>query len=142
MYTTGRGAEDAYHQLEELHAIGRDIEPMRQYCVRYPDPMMQNMHCHIRALWNLSQEAAYQALQQGIRHTEICRIKQLLEDTKPRSRGQVFCLRKTQPKEYHWVCLTPDRYIDDLHCMRTKDYNLARAILICLQRPEKEFGKD
>ena len=26
--------------------------------------------------------------------------------------------------------------------MRTKDYNLARAILRCLKRPKKEFGKE
>ena len=38
--------------------------------------------------------------------------------------------------------LTPNLYIDDVHCMRTKDYNLARAILCCLERPEKEFGKE
>ena len=100
-HTAGRGAEDAYLQLEELHAIGRYIKSMNQYCVRYPDPIMQNMHCHIRALWNLSQEAAYQALQQGMRQTEICRIKQVLEDTEPRRRGHIFCLRKTQPTECH-----------------------------------------
>ena len=140
--TTGRGAEDAYLQLEELHAIGRHIEPVNQNCVRYPDPMIQNMHCHIRTLWDLSQEAAYQSLQQGIRYTEICCIKQVLEDTKPRWRGHIFYLRKTQPTKCHWVCLTPNLYIDDVHYMRTKDYNLARAILSCLERPEKEFGKE
>ena len=69
MQFAGRGAEDAYLQLEELHAIGRHIKPMNHHCVRYLDPMMQNIHCHIRALGNLSQEAAYQALQQGIKHT-------------------------------------------------------------------------
>ena len=115
---------------------------MNQHCVRYPNTMMQNMHCHIHALWNLSQEAAHQALQQRIRHTEVGRIKQLLEDTELRRQGHIFCLRKNQPTKCHWVCLTPDLYIDDVHCMRTKDYNLASAILHCLERPEKEFGKE
>ena len=67
----GRGAEDAYLQLKELQAIEERSEPTKQHCVRYPDTMMQNMHCHIRALWNLSQEAAHQALQQRIRHTDV-----------------------------------------------------------------------
>ena len=93
----GRGAEDAYLQLKELQAIKGRIEPMKQHCVRYPDTMMQNMYCHIRALWNLSQEVALQALQQKIRHSEVGRIKQLLEDTEPRRQGHIFCLRKSQP---------------------------------------------
>ena len=142
MQFAGRGAEDIYLQLEELQAIGRHIEAMNQHHVRYPDPMMQNMHCHIRALWNLFQEAADQALQQRIRHTEVCRIKQLLEDTKLRRQGHIFWPRKNQPTKCHWVCLTPNLYIDNVHCMRTKDYNLASAVLRCLERPEKELGKE
>ena len=75
---------------------------------------MSNMCCHLRALWNLSQKAADLAFRQDIKHTEIERIKQLLKDTEAIPRGQIFCLRKTQPMACDWVSLTPDRYIDDL----------------------------
>ena len=90
---------------------------MNQHCVRYPDPLMQTPHYHLRARWNLSQEAVYQALQQRIRHTEVGFIKQLLEDTELRRQGHIFCLRKNQPTKCHWVCLTPNLYIDDVHCV-------------------------
>ena len=96
-----RGAEDAYLQLRELQAIEEHINPMKQHCARSPEIMMQNMHCHIRALWNLSQEAAAQALQKNIRHSEFVRIKLLLEDTEPRRQGHIFCLRKSQPTKCH-----------------------------------------
>ena len=103
---------------------------------------MQNIHCHIRALWNLSQEAATVALQKKIRHSEGIPIKLLLEDTAPRQQGHIFCLRKSQPTNCHWVCLKPNLYIDDVHCMKIKDYHLAVAILRCLEHSEKEFGKE
>ena len=77
-----------------------------------------------------------------MRHSEVGQIKQLLKDTEPRWQGHIFCLRKSQPTKCHWVCLTPNLYIDDVHCMKTKDYNLASAILHCLERPEKDFGKE
>ena len=111
----GRGAEDAYLQLEELQAIGGRIESMNQHCVRYPDTMKQNMHYHIRALWNLSQEAARQALQQRIRHTEVSQIKQLLEDTELRRQGHIFCLRK---KPTHQMPLGLS-YTQSVHRRRT-----------------------
>ena len=115
---------------------------MKEHCARYPETMMQNMHCHIRALWNLSQEAAAEALQKNIRHSEVVRIKLLLEDTAPRQQGHIFCLRKSQPTKCHWVCLTPNLYIDDVHCMKIKDYDLVIAILRYLERSGKYFGKE
>ena len=115
---------------------------MRLYYTLYPEPMMRNMCCHLRDVWNLSQKAAELALHQGIKHTKIEQIKQLLKDTTPPPRGQIYCLCKTQLKTCHWVSLTPDRYIDDLYCMRTLDYKLARTIPRCLDCPEKLFGKE
>ena len=115
---------------------------MRHYCAPYPSRMMINMCCHLRAIWNLSQKAADLAFWQGIKHTEIERIKKLLQDTKPTIRGQIYCLRKSQPRARQWVSLKPETYIDDLFCMKTKDYTLAKAILKFLERPEQEFGKE
>ena len=96
-----------------------------------------------RERWNLSQEAATMALQKKIRrHSEGIQIKLLLEDTAPRQQGHIFCLRKIQPTKCHWVCLKPKLYIDDVHCMKIKDYHLAVAILRCLEHTENEFGKE
>ena len=107
---------------------------MKEHCARYPETMMQNMHCHIRALWNLSQEAAAEALQKSS-ELNYC-LKTLHHFNKDK---YFVCTRVNLPNATG--CASRLTCTSTTH-IKIKDYDLVIAILCYLERSGKYFGKE
>ena len=96
----GLGASDAYAQLLELGAIDGDVKSMTDHSCPYPEEFRSSMNCHLRALFNVSQQGANDAYGRGIRHTETDRIKNYCCRILPKE-GVFLIFAKTDP-----VCAT------------------------------------
>lgn len=96
----GIGASDAYAQLLALGAIDGDVKSMTDHSHPYPEEFRSSMNCHLRAIFNVSQQGADDAYGRGIRHMETGRIKNYCCRILPKE-GVFFIFAKTDP-----VCAT------------------------------------
>ena len=60
------GPVDAVQQMVVLSAIKNDPQRMASIMPEYPPSMKGQRMCHIRAMWNLSQDAAMEMLQKTL----------------------------------------------------------------------------
>jgi len=77
-----------------------EAEPYTKSHEKYPENFVGSGKCHLRALWNVSQEAAKEASEENVSYKNINAVMEILLKYKNKEKGQVFHLQKE-----HWTAL-------------------------------------
>ena len=85
--------------------------------------------CHIRALHNLSEEAALDAWKKKVGYKSGDMVKKILRAHFDTREGNVFRMSQSLDQLDHWVAISKDSYFDDNAYFRVKSFSKACAIL-------------
>ena len=82
----------------------------------------------MRALYNVSKDAALEAVSLGVKHTDGAKIKEILGCQQDSGAGKVYRLEQA-----HWIALTPQYYFDDATYYDVANYKAAAYTLELLE---------
>ena len=94
----------------------------------YPDDLTGLRKCHLRALYNVSKDAALEAVSLSVKHTANAKIKDCFGCQQDIGAGKVYRLEQT-----HWVALTPKYYFDNAAYYEVVDFRVAAYALELLE---------
>ena len=121
----GEASQEAVIELQREGAVHKVHSKFS--ASHYPQEIRGVRKCHLRALYNVSQDLYEKARE--LRHDQTLEVKRILNGEENNTGGSVHRLR-----QQHWVSLTPDLYTDDKYYHRVIDFNKAQSILKRLEQ--------
>ena len=137
----GRASEAAYTNLATQEVIDPHLVMRKEdHGGLYPVEITGNKKCHLRALYNISRDACNEATSLKLQACDYVKIKDIAKKYVISSKGAVFCVRKNDNTDRHWVAVTPSMYFDDAYCRNVINYDGAVAVLELMEFSDTTFG--